>query len=91
MDTLSKHDLFVFPSLSENFGHVIFESLSAGTPVITSVHTPWKTNDSKSLVSLPLDDPQVWAEYIADFYIISPLMRSSRRHAANLYSHEFYN
>jgi len=33
--------VFILPSKSENFGHAIFEALSAGLPVITSHHTPW--------------------------------------------------
>ncbi|ANQ47867.1 glycosyltransferase [Flammeovirga sp. MY04] len=37
----NNYDYFVFPTLGENFGHVIFESLIAGTPVITSPHSPW--------------------------------------------------
>ena len=36
-----KYDVFVFPTLSENYGHVIIESLIAGTPVIISDETPW--------------------------------------------------
>ena len=31
----------ILPSKSENFGHAIYEALSAGMPVITSKHTPW--------------------------------------------------
>ena len=38
---LSRFDLFVFPTLGENFGHVVFESLAAGTPVIVGNDTPW--------------------------------------------------
>lgn len=34
-------DLFLNPSASENFGHTIFESLAAGTPVLTGIATPW--------------------------------------------------
>lgn len=34
-------DVFVLPSKSENFGHAIYEALSAGKPVITSHNTPW--------------------------------------------------
>ena len=41
-DAFSNYDAFLFPTLSENFGHVIAESLSVGTPVIISNQTPWK-------------------------------------------------
>lgn len=40
-DTLARYDAFVFPTLGENFGHVIAESLAAGCPVICSDETPW--------------------------------------------------
>lgn len=39
---LSQHHVIILPSESENFGHAIFESLSAGRPVITSYHTPYR-------------------------------------------------
>lgn len=39
----SSADLFVLPSASENFAMVIAEALSAGTPVITTTKTPWKS------------------------------------------------
>lgn len=38
---LESGDIFILPSKSENFGHAIFEALSAGKPVITSLYTPW--------------------------------------------------
>lgn len=34
-------DFFVLPTNSENFGLAIAESLASGTPVITTVGTPW--------------------------------------------------
>lgn len=39
--TFVKYDAFFFPTLSENFGHVIVEALNAGCPVIVSDQTPW--------------------------------------------------
>jgi glycosyltransferase involved in cell wall biosynthesis len=45
----ARHDLFLFPTLGENFGHVIFESLAAGTPVLVSDRTPWQDLDAKGV------------------------------------------
>jgi len=39
-----KH-IFLFPTLGENFGHVISEALIGGCPVIISDQTPWRGLD----------------------------------------------
>ena len=39
--TFARYDVFVLPTLGENFGHVIAESLSASCPVVCSDRTPW--------------------------------------------------
>lgn len=41
-NVFSGYDLFFFPTRGENYGHVIAESLSAGTPVLLSDQTPWQ-------------------------------------------------
>ena len=38
---LDSSSFLILPSLSENFGNVVPESLSRGLPVIASTHTPW--------------------------------------------------
>lgn len=39
---LSKYHFLFFPTLHENYGHVIVEALSAGCGLILSSNTPWK-------------------------------------------------
>jgi glycosyltransferase involved in cell wall biosynthesis len=41
VSTFGLYDAFVFPTLGENFGHVIAESLASSCPVICSDRTPW--------------------------------------------------
>lgn len=41
-EIFQKYDMFLFPTFGENFGHVIFESLSAGCIPIISDQTPWR-------------------------------------------------
>lgn len=48
-DTLAGYDLFFFPTLGENYGHVIAEAISAGVPVLLSDTTPWRNLEQKKL------------------------------------------
>ena len=38
----SDHDIFLFPTRGENFGHVIYEALAGGCLPVISDTTPWK-------------------------------------------------
>ena len=62
--TFAEYDLFAFPSRGENFGHVIFESLRAGTPVLVSEQTPWREDCYGALTILPISNENAWAEYL---------------------------
>ncbi|MCE2463815.1 MAG: glycosyltransferase, partial [Dehalococcoidia bacterium] len=54
---MAEHDLFLLPTLGENFGHVIFESLAAGCPVLVSDRTPWRGLEEKGVGwNVPLDE-----------------------------------
>lgn len=41
MDIFAQHDVFLFPTLGENYGHVIAESLASGCIPVISDTTPW--------------------------------------------------
>jgi glycosyltransferase involved in cell wall biosynthesis len=56
--TIGAHDIFLLPTLGENFGHVIYEALSAGCPVVISDRTPWRELEESGVGwDLPLDAP----------------------------------
>lgn len=44
---LKNSDVSLLPTLGENFGHAIIESLSLGSPVLISDQTPWKGLESR--------------------------------------------
>ena len=64
-DTFKRYDAFLFPTLSENFGHVIAEALMVGCPVIISDQTPWTdVNNIEGGWSIALENPKEFVEAI---------------------------
>ena len=54
---LSGYDLLFLPTRGENYGHVITEALSVGTPVLLSDQTPWRNLRDKGIGwDLPLEN-----------------------------------
>lgn len=45
----NNYHIFLFPTLGENFGHVISEALIGGCPVILSDQTPWSRLEEKNV------------------------------------------
>ena len=65
-ETISQYHVFVLPTLGENFGHAIFEALSAGRPVLISDQTPWRNLASqKTGWDIPLNQPKEFTKAIA--------------------------
>lgn len=63
--TFAAYDLFLFPTRGENYGHVIVEALSAGTPVLISDRTPWRNLEADDLGwDVPLESVAVYLEKI---------------------------
>ncbi len=71
-NTLSNYDLFVLPTLGENFGHIIFEALSLSIPVLISDRTPW-TNlvNNGAYAAIPLNKPDQYIVFIQNLYTMS--------------------
>lgn len=57
VSAFAAHDIFLFPTRGENFGHVIYEALAGGCIPIISDTTPWKDFDEKHCGNvISLDD-----------------------------------
>lgn len=62
---LASHDVFFLPTQGENYGHVIYEALAVGLPVLISDRTPWKNLRALGIGwDLPLDEPEAFAAVI---------------------------
>jgi glycosyltransferase involved in cell wall biosynthesis len=65
------HDLLFFPTLGESFGHVIYESLVFGCPVLCSDTTPW--NDLEKFDAgwnISLDNSQKYVTLIENLILL---------------------
>jgi len=87
--TFANYDLFAFPTLGENFGHVVFESLRAGTPVLISDRTPWKTVGSGAITALALDDTESWHAQLHQTANYSADDKARLRKAARSFAEEY--
>lgn len=69
-ETIQKHHCFLFPTINENYGHVIAESLANSRPVLLSKGTtPWDDLDERAGFVVSLEDPNLFTEkldYLAD-------------------------
>jgi glycosyltransferase involved in cell wall biosynthesis len=68
-----RYDFFLFPTLSENFGHVIFEALTAGCPAIISDTTAWRNlEDQGAGWDLPLNARERWSAVLQECIDMGP-------------------
>ncbi|MCS4049237.1 glycosyltransferase family 4 protein [Salinibacter ruber] len=64
---MANHDLFFLPTRGENYGHVIQESVSVGTPVLISDQTPWRDLEVAGVGwDLPLENKGAFRQAIED-------------------------
>jgi glycosyltransferase involved in cell wall biosynthesis len=85
---LARYDLFFLPTRGESYGHVIAESLSAGTPVLVSDQTPWRRLAEHGIGwDLPLDkEGTAFLQAIETASRKDPVERAKWRQAASEYA-----
>jgi glycosyltransferase involved in cell wall biosynthesis len=78
---------FLFPTRGENFGHVIVESLLAGTPVLISDRTPWGALELASAGwCTPLSDVKRWVELLRACALMDDVKFQQHSRAASTFS-----
>jgi len=90
--TFEQYHFFIFPTLHENFGHVIYESLAAGCPVILSNNTPWRELKEKNIgEDISLEDRKKFKATILNFLQLNNVDYLQMSKAAHAYISENIN
>lgn len=70
LGVLPDHDVLFHPTLGENFGYAIVESLARGIPVLLSDRSPWlDVADFHAGWALPLADPEAFVARLEELYL----------------------
>lgn len=87
---LAQHHLLFLPTLGENYGHVILEALTVGTPVLISNRTPWRRLEQIGVGwDLPLDDKEQFRHVIHHCAAMDLREYNSISNKARLYAKSF--
>lgn len=83
---LAEHHLFVLPTRSENFGHVIREALEVGRPVLISDRTPWEGLEAAGAGWVcPLEDGECFVNRLEQAIAMDQQAFDARGEAARRY------
>lgn len=92
IDIFSEYDIFLFPTLGENFGHVVFEALAAGCIPVISDQTPWTDlEDNKCGYIIPLSSEKRYRETLEMLCEMSDPNFAMLRENAHSYALKKYN
>lgn len=87
--TLAGHDLFLLPTLGENFGHAIADAFLAGTPALISDATPWRgLIGATAGADLPLSQPSAWHDFLRRYSQLAPDERAAWRQGARRFAED---
>lgn len=68
ISTIQQYDIFFFPTLGENYGHVLEESIHAGVPILVSDQTPWRELEIKGIgCDISLSENHKFIDFINNY------------------------
>jgi len=88
-EIFSRATAFVFPTLGENFGHVIAEALSVGCPVFVTANTPWTELIQSGGGKVITTEKQTATELVALATMAHSDQQKLRKQVHALYRHWF--
>lgn len=92
IDIFSEYDIFLFPTLGENYGHVIYESLAAGCVPVISDKTPWQDFNKKNCGNvIPLNDFEKFIDTLEKYVNMSENDFKKLSNNAHEYAKEKYS
>lgn len=92
VEKLKQHHVFLFPTMGENYGHVIFEALSAGCQCIISDQTPWKDLQENGVgYALPLDRKDLYVNCVEQYAMMTSDFFSAASERSYRYAERKYN
>lgn len=81
---------FFFPTLHENFGHVIAESLALAKPIIISDHTPWNNLETNNVgFTIGLSQKERYVEILKKCYKMDRMEYAAMQEKCLPYLKEF--
>lgn len=89
---LATYDALILPTSGENFGHVVYESLSVGTPVIVSKFTPWgQLQLQQAGFTVPTLEESDWVAAIEYFLKLDKSAHEQLSHGAKLLAEKCFD
>ena len=91
VEIFSGYDFFLFPTLGENYGHVIYESLAGGCIPIISDQTPWLDLEEKQAgYVLPLENKKAFTDVVHGLCVMPRETLETWQCKANQYAVDKY-
>ena len=87
----SNYNAFIFPTLAENFGYVVYESMRAGCIPIIANTTPWQfaCPDNGLIIDIN-ENAFYWSEQIIKFFNQDELVLKTISKNCKNYAHFYY-